>query len=114
MTARKGISLGMKLECLFIRRLILCSLCDEVIVSQSECQFDHIHAIHLDGPHCADNLRPVHIECHKRKSKGEARGRKKVRAATGANKPKIKKAIASAGFRKDLKRKINGKTEKRT
>ncbi len=92
---RPSIPLGLKLDCLFIHKMVICSLCKTPIEARTDCQFDHIHALHLDGPHVADNLRPVHIECHKRKSALEARGRKKVRAATGANKPKRKRTWAS-------------------
>lgn len=81
MTARRPStpSLGMQLDVLFTRRLVICAICGEVIEQRKDCQWDHTFEHADGGPNMVDNLRPVHNHltggCHKRKSARAERDR---------------------------------------
>jgi hypothetical protein len=82
MTARRRPStpsLGMQLDVLFARRLVICAICGEVIERRKDCQWDHTFEHADGGPNMVDNLRPVHNHltggCHKRKSARAERDR---------------------------------------
>lgn len=47
-----------------------CYLCGKPIVITDKWELDHIHAIGLGGLDNNDNLRPTHVDCHKRKTFG--------------------------------------------
>jgi len=105
MTKRGAITLGMKLEALFIWGRVICGRCGQVIETQADCQWDHVHQLALDGAHAASNLSAKHISCHAEKTAEDAYARAKVRRLTGANRPKRKKTwpsrpIKSRGFEK--------------
>ncbi len=78
-------------------------------------EFDHAVQLALGGSDDDDNLRPMSPEAHAEKSKRDAAARKKVRHLTGANKPKPKfrwpkgRKLGIPGLRK----KLNGKVERR-
>lgn len=76
----------------------VCPICKEDIQEGQDIQFDHIHADVHDGPHEYQNLRPLHKECHKIKTKADVQANAKVRRLTGQNKPKIKKRIPTRSF----------------
>ncbi len=56
-----------------------CGICDEFCLPGQDIQFDHIHADVFGGPHEYKNLRPVHAECHKKKSKADVQANAKVK-----------------------------------
>jgi len=92
MTDRKAPTLTMKLESLYALGQIKCALCREVL-TEVETQWDHVHALVLDGPDVGTNLRPLHIACHQRITARLARDLGHIRRLTGANKPRAKKPI---------------------
>jgi 5-methylcytosine-specific restriction endonuclease McrA len=69
----------------------ICTKCGQLIVSGDDIQFDHIHADIFDGPHEYQNLRPIHIECHKKKTAQDIKDNSKIKRLTGQRKPKTKK-----------------------
>lgn len=56
-----------------------CAICGEAILPSQLIQFDHIHAYVHGGAHVYQNLRPVHAECHKRKTKADIQANAKVK-----------------------------------
>jgi len=70
-----------------------CAACREPFSDGARVDIDHIWQRATGGPDAADNYRPLCIPCHRKKSKADSRARKKIRAATGANKPRIKKPV---------------------
>lgn len=65
MTERRAPTLTMKLESLYALGQIRCAVCAERL-TEAETQWDHVHALVLDGPDVGTNLRPLHIACHQR------------------------------------------------
>lgn len=65
MTERRAPTLTMKLESLYALGQIRCAVCAERL-TEAETQWDHVHALVLDGPDVGTNLRPLHIACHAR------------------------------------------------
>ncbi len=101
MTDRPSIPLGMKLDALFLRGMVRCIICKEVIATRAECQWHHVHEVILDGPNEADNIGPVHADpCHKKATARLARDLGHIRRLTGANKPKPKTTWAKRPFPK--------------
>ena len=126
MTERRAITLGMKLESLFLRRQVLCVECGEPI-EPGNCQWDHRHSLAQGGGHNAGNIGPVHYDpCHKSKSAKDERDLHHVDrlAKERAGQPKRKRVsrsipkragpIQSPGFPKNMRRKMNGTTERIT
>lgn len=92
----------MAVDCL-IHRLrvfgdIKCGICDDHLYALDNIQFDHHHAIIHDGPHEYQNLRPVHAECHKKKTKADVQANAKIKRIRGERKPRPKKAIPKRTF----------------
>ncbi len=56
-----------------------CTICGKPIVPGQDIQFDHIHADVHGGPHEYKNLRPVHAQCHKIKTKTDIQANAKVK-----------------------------------
>jgi len=79
MTERKAITEKMKIKCLIHRYSIGCGLCGLWLQVEDEIEWDHIHAICHNGPHEYINLRPVHAECHKRKTAQDIKANAKVK-----------------------------------
>lgn len=89
----KPISRKMAVDCLLYRfyqrgdaaqnglsfRTLACSICGEGLLASQDIQFDHIHADVFDGPHEYQNLRPIHAECHKKKTKRDVQDNAKVK-----------------------------------
>lgn len=113
MTERRAPTLTMKLESLYALGQIKCALCREVL-TEAETQWDHVHALVLDGPDVGTNLRPLHVACHQRITARLARDLGHIRRLTGANKPRPKKPIPARGFDRTRRRKMNGTVETRT
>lgn len=107
----KPVTRALAVSCLILRAEIpfFCGVCKIELRPEDEIQFDHVHADCFNGPHEYRNLRPVHAECHKRKTKQDVQDLAKTkRLASGGRKrrgPKMK----SRGFRKDVKRTFAGK-----
>ncbi len=78
--------------------IIVCPVCCDRIVFGQDIQFDHIHADVHGGPHEYQNLRPVHAECHKIKTKRDIQANAKVKRLRGELKPKTKKNWPSRKF----------------
>lgn len=87
----KPISRKMAVDCLLYRferdcvtfgdnnAIMACGICRLTIAPGQNIQFDHIHAIVHQGPHEYQNLRPVHAECHKAKTKADIQANAKVK-----------------------------------
>ncbi len=72
-----------------------CQICGEPIKEEQPIQFDHIHAIVHDGPHEYQNLRPVHVDCHRQKTRRDIAANAKVKRIL-ADKPS-KRPMKSSG-----------------
>lgn len=64
-------SLNTQLDILFFRGLVTCGICGTPIMARSDVNWDHVHAHALGGEDAIRNLRPVHPDCHKGKTKGD-------------------------------------------
>jgi 5-methylcytosine-specific restriction endonuclease McrA len=71
-------------------------------------QFDHIHADVHGGAHEYQNLRPIHIPAHKKKTKADIQAKAKVDRILGITCNGPTKKIQSRGFDKTKTRKFNG------
>ena len=47
---------------------LICPICKKFIDPEQSIQFDHVHAVGHGGPHEYQNIRPIHGQCHKKKS----------------------------------------------
>ena len=112
MTERRAPTLTMKLESLYALGQIKCCVCREVL-TEADTQWDHVHALVLDGPDVGTNLRPLHVECHKRITAKLARDLGHIRRLTGANKPRIKRPIPARTFQRNLTKGFDGKVRQR-
>ncbi len=100
MTKRKAITLAMKIDTLLWRSTILCGVCRNILVPGDNVEFDHIHALVHGGEHNWGNLRPLHAECHKRKSARDVAAKAKGDRLLGLTCNKPKKKIPSRPFPK--------------
>ena len=87
--------------------LIICGICNQFISSGEDIQFDHIHADVFDGPHEYRNLRPVHAECHKKKSARDVKDNAKIKRIRGETKQRKGRPMAGTK-RSKFKRKLDG------
>lgn len=64
----------------------------EPLMPGDAIQFDHIHADTFGGAHEYQNLRPIHTERHKKKTKQDVQDKAKIDRITGVTKgrPKTK------------------------
>lgn len=96
----KPISRKMAVSCVLFRFVaqhgvwLPCSICGKDILIEDEIQFDHIHADIFSGPHEYQNLRPVHTECHKIKTKADIQANAKIKRITN---PKPSKRPMKSG-----------------
>lgn len=121
MTERQTITDKMKWRALFHRFPIPCAICNHPIFWDEEIDWDHVHPIALGGEHSHANLRPLHANCHQKKtsgSKATSAGSdihmiaKAKRIASGGKKRRGPK-LRSKGFDKNLTRHFDGTTEAR-
>ena len=56
-----------------------CYLCLQKLTSLNDTEFDHVIPLELGGSDEPDNIRPAHAECHRKKTKGDARDIAKMR-----------------------------------
>ena len=82
----KPVTRKMAVDCLLWRAwretadmVFFCDICGNALKAGQDIQFDHIHADVHGGPHEYQNLRPVHAECHKRKTKADIQANAKVK-----------------------------------
>lgn len=73
------------------RRWPICSICAWPLLAGERVHWDHIHSEGMGGPHVVDNLRPVHFECHKKKTKTDVQALAKVDRITGKTGQKKRK-----------------------
>lgn len=105
----KPISRKMAVNCLLWRGLhcttirdhaqakvvFICEVCGEILLPEQDIQFDHIHADVHGGPHEYQNLRPLHAECHKKKTVRDIKDNAKVKRLRGERKPRVRKRMPS-------------------
>lgn len=60
MTDRPTITKGMKLTSLFLRGMVVCVECGEVIATEHDCEWDHRIALGNGGEHSPENIGPIH------------------------------------------------------
>ncbi len=80
--------------------VLICKECGLPIEPGQDIQFDHIHADVFDGPNEYQNLRPMHRNCHKRKTKRDITANAKIKRIRGETKQWPKRAIPSKPFPK--------------
>jgi 5-methylcytosine-specific restriction endonuclease McrA len=100
---RKHLSKKMKLEILI--KTPKCSHCGERLNNLQDIEWDHIIPLALGGSQELHNWEPVHVNCHKQKTKTDvSRIRKSKRiAAKRTGTCKQKKKIPSRPFQKKAK-----------
>ena len=111
MTERRAPTPTMKLESLYALGQIRCAVCAERL-TEAETQWDHVHALVLDGPDVGTNLRPLHIACHARITARLARDLGHIRRLTGETQKRRSRPLKGGGFRTDLRRRMNGAVER--
>jgi uncharacterized protein (TIGR02646 family) len=99
-------------EAIAERQAYGCANCGCSLVT-NRFQIDHIQRLDALGKHEPDNWQALCVPCHAEKTRTDNREAKKGRRIRGENKPRIKKAIPSRGFNKTLRRRMNGKTERK-
>jgi len=107
----KPISRKMAVDCLLHQGgvgFIYCGICGSALFPNDNIQFDHIHAIVHDGPHEYQNIRPVHAECHKIKTKADIQANAKIKRLINPRPSKRpmksgKQKIPSRPFQKRVK-----------
>jgi 5-methylcytosine-specific restriction endonuclease McrA len=97
-----------------------CACCGGEFTKDDPVEFDHIIALELGGEDTNENTRAIHEKaCHRPKTaldiKAIAKGKRQRKkfGATPAPVTRFKQKIKSAGFRKDVRRKLNGGIERR-
>ena len=83
----------------------MCHITGKKIQTGDKWQVDHVHALILGGQHRESNLAPALLEPHKKKTATEMKVKSKI-ARTRKKHLGIKPECG--GFRKDIKRKMNG------
>lgn len=113
MTERKAIPWRMKIDALLVRGFFTCRICGKQIKPGDELDFDHIHELADGGKHEADNLRPLHRVCHRKKSAKSVTHRFHIkRLAKGPKKAK-RSLGKSRSFDKTKTRHFDGEVTKR-
>ncbi len=92
---RKAITPAMKIKCLLHRYDIRCSECLCPLRSSDEIEWDHIHALVHGGAHEFLNFRPLHVDCHRQKTRRDIAANAKVKRIL-ADKPS-KRPMKSSG-----------------
>jgi len=60
-----------------------CSICGDLLQPGQRIDWDHIHPVGLKGPHEVGNLRPLHHDCHKKKTKRDVQAMAKADRSNG-------------------------------
>jgi 5-methylcytosine-specific restriction endonuclease McrA len=76
---RQAITDKMKLNCLLYRHFIPCGICGAELFPSDVIEWDHVHALVHGGPHEYQNLRPMHAECHKKKTARDIAANAKIK-----------------------------------
>lgn len=89
----KPITRKMAVDCLLYRfglewHVIICTVCKTVLKPGDDIQFDHVHADVHNGPHEYQNLRPLHKDCHKKKTKADVQANAKIKRIANPRKSK--------------------------
>ncbi len=92
----------------------LCGGCGKP-VALHECEIEHPQTLWMGGSDDDADLRPYHVGCHKPKTKIDRTNIAKVKRILARlnGTRRWRKAIASPGFSRTLRRKLNGKVEAR-
>ena len=87
----------------------ICGICG-TFVSMIGCEIEHRIALHHGGMDADDNCYPVHPECHKSKTRADRKVSAKINRIHRriTNSRRKRKAIASRGFQKKLRRLFSG------
>ena len=98
----KPVTRKMAVDCLLYRFMALggipCGICMAPLNPGDDVQFDHVQAIVHTGPHIYQNIRPVHTECHKKKTARDIAANAKIKRIRGETKQGPKRAIPSRPF----------------
>lgn len=94
----KPISRKMVVDCLLDTVIgwygqLPCRICTHPLLPGQDIQFDHIHADVFGGPHEYQNLRPVHAECHKKKTARDVKANAKIKRIRGETKTRPKRKM---------------------
>lgn len=71
-----------------------CPICGDAILPEQTIEFDHAHADVHGGPHEYQNLRPLHRDCHKKKTARDIKDNAKVKRLRNGRPPKPKRRWA--------------------
>lgn len=96
----KPVTRKMAVDCLLHLAIIKCGICHEQLKPVDDVQFDHHHAVVFDGPHEYLNLRPVHAECHKKKTKADVQANAKIKRILKGGRKRKGPPMKSKGFSK--------------
>lgn len=103
-TPRKGMTPKRKKTAL-ARHELKCGLCGEPFANADVIEFDHILPLELGGAETADNIWPLHEDCHKAKTRDDIkRIRKAARLRRDADPETRRKSpfrLRGRGFQKD-------------
>lgn len=110
----KPVTRKMAVDCLLYRvslqfgDYLKCAVCKSRLLPGDDIQFDHHHAIVFEGPHEYQNLRPIHAECHKGKTRADVQANAKIKRLLNPKPSKHpmksgKKKIPSRPFRSKQK-----------
>lgn len=91
----KPVTPAMKVNCLLWLCAINCPECHQPVLPEQRIEWDHRHCVALAGPHEYQNLRPVHYDCHKKKSARDVKAIAKAKRL--ANPKPSKRPMKSSG-----------------
>lgn len=80
MTDRRKLTTLDKLK-IMVRQAV-CPSCGERLGVLTDCEFDHEHQLAMGGSDTLENLFAKHVDCHKVKTKKDAKARAKTRRLT--------------------------------
>ena len=89
------------LAAVLARNGVACAICAAPFSRECRIEWDHTHQIAMGGADDADNLRPLCVPCHAKKTRADAAARAKVRRLTGANTQRPKRKIGGR-YRKKM------------
>lgn len=77
-----------------------CLECGIELTPEDRIEMDHRQATIHSGPHDYKNIRPIHYDCHKRKTGRDVAANNKIKRIRGERKPRPKRPIPSRPFQK--------------